>query len=406
MAETESKPQRYIGLDVHKHYLIAVGVTPDRKRVLGPKRVELQHLERWIAKTLTAQDAVVLEMTGNTYQLYDELQPHVHSVTVVHPPHVKLITAMPVMNDKIAAGQLAELHAAGLLRGIWIPPQEVRELRALIAQRSKMVKLATQAKNRLHAVLHRYHLAPPEGDLFGAAGRQWWVRLELTAVERVRIACDLSTLECAQTECAQIETLLKTLAAQDERVPYLVQLPGVGLLTAMTLLAAIGDIARFPTAKQLVGYAGLGARLHDSGMTTRRGRITKAGRRDLRSALVESAHSAASTHPHWKAELARLQPRLGYNKAIVAIARKLLIAVWHVLTERCADRFAEPERLARKLFGFSDTLARANRPGQQTAAAYAHQLLVQLGCGADLATFRRGARTIHLLPRDPCPDPL
>jgi transposase len=313
---------------------------------------------------------------------------------------------MPVMNDKIAAGQLAELHAAGLLRGSWVPPQAVRELRALIAQRSKMVKLATQAKNRLHAVLHRYHLAPPEGDLFGAVGRSWWTSLELTPVERARIDCDFRTLECAQEQSALIETLLKTLAAQDERVPYLVQLPGVGLLTAMTLLAAIGDITRFPSAKRLVGYAGLGARLHDSGMTTRRGRITKAGRRDLRSAMVEAAHSAARVHPHWKAELARLEPRLGYNKAIVAIARKLLVAVWHVLTERCADAFAEPEILARKLFEFSDTLARANRPGQQTAAAYTHQLLAQLGCGADLATFQRGARTIHLLPRDPGPDHL
>ncbi|MBN2005632.1 MAG: IS110 family transposase [Anaerolineae bacterium] len=406
MAESMSAPQRYIGLDVHKHYLVAVGVTPDRKRVLGPQRVELRHLERWIAKTLTEQDAVVLEMTGNSYQIYDELQPHVYAVTVVHPPHVKLVTEMPVMNDKIAAGQLAELHAAGWLKGIWVPPQEVRELRALIAQRSKMVKLATQAKNRLHAVLHRYHLAPPEGDLFSAARRSWWTSLKLTPVERVRIECDLRTLECAQEQIAQIEVLLKGLAAQDERVPYLVQLPGVGLLTAMTLLAAIGDIARFPTAKRLVGYAGLGARLHDSGMTTRRGRITKAGRRDLRSALVESAHSAASTHPHWKAELARLEPRLGHNKAIVAIARKLLVAIWHVLTERCADRFAEPELLARKLYGVVVQFTRRHRPEGQTAAARTHQLLAQLGCGADLATVHCGSKTIHLLPRDPGPDHL
>jgi transposase len=298
MTENESMPQRFIGLDVHKHYLVAVGVTPDRQPVFGPQRVELCRLEAWITKTLTPQDALVLEMTGNTYQLYDELRPHVHSVTVVHPPHVKLITSMPVMNDKIAAARLAELHAAGLLSGIWVPPQAVRELRALIAQRAKMVKLATQAKNRLHAVLHRYHLAPPDGDPFSPAQRAWWTHLDLTAVEQVRIQCDLTTLDCAQTQCAHIETLLKALAAQDERVPFLVQLPGVGLLTAMILLAAIGQIGRFPSAKHLVGYAGLGARLHDSGMTTRRGRLTKAGRRDLRCAVVEAAHSAARIHPH------------------------------------------------------------------------------------------------------------
>ena len=400
MTENLPMPQRFIGLDVHKHYLVAVGVTPDRQPVLGPQRVELSRLQAWINKTLTPQDAVVLEMTGNTYQLYDELLPHVHSVTVVHPPHVKLITSMPVMNDKIAAARLAELHAAGLLDGIWVPPQEVRELRALIAQRAKMVKLATQAKNRLHAVLHRYHLAPPDGDPFSATQRDWWTHLNLTAAEQVRIQCDLTTLDCAQTQCAHIETLLKALAAQDERVPFLVQLPGVGLLTAMTLLAAIGDISRFPSAKHLVGYAGLGARVHDSGQTTRRGRLTKDGRRDLRCALVEAAHSAASTHPHWRAELARLEPRLGYNKAIVAIARKLLVSVWHVLSEQCVDRFAEPEALARKLFAFAESLTLTNRPAGQTAAAYTHQLLVRLGCGAELPAFQRGAKTIRLLTAD------
>ena len=98
----------------------------------------------------------------------------------------------------------------------------------------------------------------------------------------------------------------------------LLQIPGIAWLTALTLLAAIGDITRFPTAKHLVGYAGMGVRVHDSGQTRRSGRITKAGRRDIRAAMVEAAHIASRTHAHWRAELARLEPRLGKNKAIVA----------------------------------------------------------------------------------------
>ncbi len=85
-----------------------------------------------------------------------------------------------------------------------------------------------------------------------------------------------------------------------------------------------------------------------SGLTTRTGKITKAGRGDLRVSLVEAAHVAANNHPHWKAELARLEPRLGYNKAIVAIARKLLITVWHVLARKVTDRFAEPEKISKR----------------------------------------------------------
>jgi transposase len=81
--------------------------------------------------------------------------------------------------------------------------------------------------------------------------------------------------------------------------------------------------------------------------------MTKAGRRDIRAAMIEAAHTASRTHPHWKAELARLEPRLGHNKAIVAIARKLLVAVWHVLTKGCADRCADPDLIARKLLRYT-----------------------------------------------------
>ena len=104
-------PDRYVGLDVHKHYLIATAVDPDRNEVMPPQRVQLVHLDQWVSKALTPRDAVVLEMTTNTFQLYDDLAPHVHSVTAVHPPHVALITRAQVMNDKIAARILAKLLA-------------------------------------------------------------------------------------------------------------------------------------------------------------------------------------------------------------------------------------------------------------------------------------------------------
>jgi transposase len=74
----------------------------------------------------------------------------------MHPPHVALITRSQVMTDKIAASILTRLLAKGLLVGIWVPPQEIRELRGLVAQRQKMTRLATQAKNRLHAVIQRH----------------------------------------------------------------------------------------------------------------------------------------------------------------------------------------------------------------------------------------------------------
>jgi hypothetical protein len=195
-----------------------------------------------------------------------------------------------------------------------------------------------------------------------------------------------------------LEKAMAWLAVQDERVLLLIQLPGIALITAMTLLAAIGDISRFPSAKKLVGYAGIGSRVHDSGQSRRTGRMTKAGRRDIRAAMIETAHTASRTHPHWKAELVRLEPRLGRNKAIVAIARKLLVAVWHVLTKGSADRFAEPHAVARKLLKYAYRLSKANRPDGQTATEFVRQQLDRLGLGADLTAIQQGSKTIVLPP--------
>ena len=390
--------KRYIGLDVHKHYLIAIGVDEDLNVVLPARRVELSHLESWMKKTLTCQDHVVLEMTTNTWQLYDELSTYAGSVLVVHPPHVALITRSQVMNDKIAASILARLLAKGLLVGIWVPPQEIRELRGLVAQRKKMTGLATQAKNRLHAVLQRHHWMPPDGNLFHTSQKKWWQALPLGPLEKVNVESDLATLQFAQAQQLHLTSIMEEIASQPEQVTRLLQLPGFGVVTAVTVWAAIGTIERFADPQHLVGYAGLGTKVHDSGMTSRSGRITKAGRRDLRVVLIEAAQVAANSHPHWKAELARLQPRLGRNKAIVAIARKLLVAVWYILAQHKTDRFAQPEAIAQKFLKFAYQLGKENRPAGQSAAQFVRQRLDALQLGHELTSIAWGSKKPISLP--------
>ena len=390
--------KRYIGLDVHKHYLIAVGVDDDLNVVLPVRRVEFSYLEAWMKKTLTKQDEVALEMTTNTWQLYDELYAYAGSVLVVHPPQVALITRSLVMNDKIAASILARLLAKGLLVGVWVPPQEIRELRGLVAQRRKMTGLATQAKNRLHAVLQRHHWLPPEGNPFHASQKKWWLTLPMGPLEKVNVQSDLDTLQFAEKQLMQLTSMLAEIANQNEELTYLLQLPGFGVVTAATVWAAIGDIHRFEDAQHLVGYAGLGTKVHDSGMTSRSGRITKAGRRDLRVVLTEAAQVAANSHPHWKAELARLQPRLGRNKAIVAIARKLLVAVWYILAQHKTDRFAQPEAIAQKLLKFAYQVGKENRPKGQSAAQFVRQHLDALQLGQDLTSIAWGSKKPIPLP--------
>jgi len=402
-----TSPKRFIGLDIHKHYLVAIGVDAQQNQVFGPMRVPLSRLDAFISKQLTPTDAVAIEMTTNAWQLYDRLEPHVASVTVVHPPHVALIVRAQVKTDKKAALTLAQLHAAGLLPGVWVPPKAVRDLRALVAQRMKMVRLVNQAKNRLHAVIHRYAFSLPEGPLFGKDNRAWWEALPLSHLELALIQCDLDTLDFANAQIHHLELVMARMAAQDERTPLLIQLPGIRMINALTILAAIGEIERFSEPKKLVGYAGLGAKVHHSGQTKRNGKITKAGRRDLRSTMVRAAFSAAQTHPHWKAVFKKMEPRLGRNKATVAIARKLLIAVWYVLTYQEPDRFAVPKRVARDLMVFTMRTGRANRPEGWTTMAYVRHHIDRLGLGdqVDYVQWSPSRRMI-LPPPGSVPDPV
>jgi len=396
--------ERFFGLDIHRDYMVATAVDHELCVVYGPTHVTWDRFEAWIAQHLTQSDAIVVEMTTNTWTVHDLLVEHVHSVTVVHPPHVKVITQAPVMNDKKAAEALAILHAAGLLRSVWVPDQKVRDRRQLVAQRWDRVRAATQAKNRLHAILHRHQFDRPDTSVpFSATRHDFWRSLPVSSVEKLAIDLDLETIDLAESQRERLETWMTQEALTDERVPFLVQLPGVSTIGALTILAAIGPVERFPKAKSLVGYAGLGGRVHNSGQTHSTGKITKRGRRDLRHTLVNAAGVAARTDNFWQREFERLEPRLGRSKAIVAIARKLLVVVWHVLTKREADRHADAAKVARGFLNiaYKDIGAR-NLPDGQTAPEFVRRSLDRIGLGKDLQRVNRGKHE-YLMPQSSLP---
>ena len=308
-----------------------------------------------------------------------------------------LVTGVKVKTDKKAALTLAQLHAAGMLTGVWIPPVEVRKMRAVIAQRSKMVRLQTQAKNRLTSLLHRTHRERP-AQPFKPEQKAWWESLPLSTIEKYIVQSDLETLTFAEKQIKTIEEVLRQEAAKDERVPLLIQLPGIAMLTALTILAAIGPIERFEDASHLVGYAGLGASVHDSGQMHATGHFTKAGRRNLRGAMVEAANAAVRHHPYWKKEFERLEYRLGRSKAIVAIARRLLVAVWHILKNQAADRHADATSVAASMYKLAYEIKVSNLPKGVSAKSFTRQQLDRLGIGQNLEVLPWGSHKIKLPP--------
>ncbi len=372
---------RFVALDVHKHYVMVAAIDAAQQIVLAPRKMSLERFAEWALGHLTRTDQVVLEATTNAWTLYDQLAPLVQEVQIAHPFLVKLISSARVKTDTRDTLHLARLLAAGLIPQVWVPPPPVRELRVLVAHRARLVRQRTQACNRLHSVLHAHQISPPTGRLGSPEQQSWWDHVQLSAVERLRVQQDLTLLQTAERLLKAVDEELTRLSAQDpwkQTIPFLMQLPGFAVVTSMTLLAAIGDITRFPSAKKLVGYSGLGASVHASGQTQRTGPITKQGRRELRTVLVEAAWTAVDHHPHWRAEFERLVPALGKGKAIVAIARKLLVVVWHVLTKQVVDCHADVAMVTRKLQRWGKQHGLATQLGL-SSGAFARLYLRRLG---------------------------
>jgi transposase len=391
---------RFLALDLHKHYLVVGGVNFRQEIVLNPRRISLEKFPAWARANLKPTDALVLEATTNAWDIYDQVLPLAGKMVVAHPPKVKWIAEARVKTDRHDVLRLAHLLAADLIPEVWVPPVEVRELRSLMAHRRRLVQMGTRARNHLHSLLHRHNLKPPQGKIFALKHRDWWHTLDISPTQRMHVRHDLTTIDHVDELLAEIEDELYQLSTSKpwaDQVPFLLQLPGFGLIVTLTVLAAIGDISRFSHPMKLVGYAGLGASIHASGDKHRTGRITKTGRKELRWILVEAAWRAADTHPYWKAQNGRLERRIGSTKAAVAITRKMLVAVWYILTERTSDRHADPDKVAFKYIMWSWNLDDDKRHGMSTRQ-WARYHLMRLQLGEDLTYIMRGGNRYPIAP--------
>jgi len=378
--------RRYIALDIHKEYSVIGGVDREGRVVLHAVRMEHADLEGWLKKNLRSTDHVVFESTTNAWHVYDLLEPLVERVVVANPAKVKQIANARVKTDVRDTFILARLLAANLVPDVWVPPAHVREMRQLLSQRRQLVETHTQIVNRMHSIAHRHHLQHERGKRFNEKNTLWQKDKRLSRVEQFQLELEMEN--CAYME-KQISRIGKEVAKMSHQKPwaesmtYIMQLPGFGIITGMTVLAAIGEIQRFESARHLASYSGLTGGLDQSGTHLVQKGITKEGRKELRWAMVEVAQRAVKSDPHWTRKFQEMEKRMHRNQAIVAIARRLLELVWYVLTRRQPYRHFSQERIAYKYLTWAWQMDEAARDGL-TRQQFARYYLMRLGIGHDL----------------------
>jgi transposase len=206
-----------------------------------------------------------LEVTGSSWEILRILEPHVAKVIVVSPEDTGIAQAR-AKTDRLDARTLAKLLWGGELDGVWTPDELTRVLRRRLARREQLVRSRSRSKNEVHAVLmRRLKGRPPVSDLFGVKGRQWLRQLELPVEECETVEGCMRHVEFLDAEIAEVERLIarQMLSCSDAR--RLMSVPGVNVICAASFLAAIGDIRRFKTSRQLAAYLGLDPKVRQSG---------------------------------------------------------------------------------------------------------------------------------------------
>jgi len=290
---------------------------------------------------LPAGTPVAFEAAFGWSWLAELLEDYGFDAHLVHPLRCKAIASARLKNDKVDAAILAQLLRADLLPEAWIAPPAVRQLRALVRHRISLVRLGTQQRNRIHAVAadHGYDRS---ASYWTGPGRGWLAELDLPPASREIVADCLAVIDGLAPAIDRLDGELHARAKADPRAKVLRELPGIGEFTALVMLAEIGDITRFPSARKLASWAGLTPTVRGSDLTVRHGHISKQGSAWLRWALNQAAQTAKRS-PEFTATYAAIAKRRGKKIATIAVARKLLTRAWHLLDQmQAADAGAPP----------------------------------------------------------------
>jgi transposase len=318
---------------------------------------------------------VVVEATGNAAAVASVIGPHVKRVVIANPKQVRLIAHAKIKTDTMDAGVLAQLYASGFLPEVWIADEPTQALRRQVTRRNQIVRQRSRLKNVIQSILHA-HLIPscPHQDLCGPRGRAWLAEQVVPEDERLAVERHLREFDRLGEDLKVIERDLARSALADESVTRLMTIPGIDMVVALALKAAIGDIARFERPQKLVSYLGLNPSVWQSGPgPAYHGRITKRGRGHARGMLVEAAWAAARAPGPLRAFFLRVRARRGQHVAAVATARKLAVLIWHLLRKGESYLWARPALHAKKVRDLELRAGHKAARGQK-GAAHAYNL--------------------------------
>ena len=325
-----------MGLDQHRAQITAEWIDTDsgeigRARVAPAHRGDVRKfLERFAGQPLE----VALEATTGWRFVVEELHAIGAAAHLAEPAETaaRRGNKKRAKTDRADARHLRELLMIGRLPESWIPPEHLLDLRARVRLRHTLVDQRGEWQQRIQAVLY-HHGFPQRNGLLTGENRAWLEGLSLPASAREQVAVALTMIDALDAQSAPITRELRLYARRQLGCRALIKHYGIGELTAVTILAELGDARRFSSSRHAVRYAGLDITVHQSDQRRAPGHLSRQGPPALRWALFEAAQAARRPGSPDRAYYDQAAERLGGNRACLALARKLLKRSFHTLRE-------------------------------------------------------------------------
>jgi transposase len=246
-----------VGIDLHRNRSFIAVIDDHGELALSRRIVNDRETFLELLGGLEGESQIAVEATYGWEWLAELLEDAGYDMHLAHPLRTRAIAAARVKTDAVDAKTLAHLLRADLLPDAYIAPKELRDVRDLLRHRAALVTMRTALKNRVHALLARHGIDHRHADLFGKAGRAFLAEVGLRDPSRRRLDSLLSLIDDFDREITTTSREIDQQAKVDERMALLCQIRGVGRYTAMLIIAEVGDIRRFPTARHLCAWAGL-----------------------------------------------------------------------------------------------------------------------------------------------------
>ena len=325
-----------MGLDQHRAQITAEWMDTStgeisRGRVRPADRAGVRRfVERFRGQDLE----VALEATTGWRFVVEELRAIDGRVHLAEPAETaaRRGTKKRPKSDRADARHLRELLMIGRLPESWIPPEHILDLRARVRLRHTLSEQRGEWQQRIQSVLY-HHGCPQRGDLMNKDGLAWLAAQPLPVCAREQVTIALAMVDALDTQIAPLDDWLRAYARRQPGCKALLAHYGVGPLTAVTILAELGDPNRFSSSREAVRYAGLDITVHQSDQRRAPGHLSRQGPPALRWALFEAAQCARRRSSPDHQYYLEAAARLGGNRACLAVARKLLKRSYHTLRD-------------------------------------------------------------------------